>query len=98
VALNIRVHPPLASPQGVALQAPTLDNTITAQVVALGAVSTLINGPAMVCLNADEGQRVAALPTGGYSAPSASGIKLPAGVNTFFALPIGPWYISCVAG
>ena len=97
--LNIRVHASLPVSQGVANQAPTLDNTTTfAQVVALGAVSASISGPCVVCLNPDEDQRIGAAPTGGYNAPSASGVKLRASVDHYFALPLGPWYISCVAG
>ena len=97
--LNIRVHAPLAAAQGVALQAPTLDNTSTfPQVVALGTASTVINGPCMVCLNPDEDQRIAALPTAAYGAPAAAGVKLRLGVDHYFALGSGPWYISCVAG
>jgi hypothetical protein len=97
--LNIRVHAPLATAQGVALQAPTLDNTSTfAQVVALGNVSTAIQGPCIVCLNPDEDQRIGAAPTPGYNAPAASGVKIRASQNNFFALGTGPWYISCVAG
>ena len=97
--LNIRVHAPLSTVQGVALQAPTLDNISTfSQVVALGAASSLLNGPCIICLNPDEDQRIAALPTPAYVAPLASGVKLRLGQNSYFALPSGPWYISCVAG
>ena len=96
--LNITFHSPLLAPQGVAAQAPLLDTFTTAQIVALGAQSTIINGPAMLCLVADEDQRISAQIAPGYSAPAASGMKLKAGVERYVTVGIGPWYINCVAG
>ena len=97
--LNITVHSSLSAPQGVQAPAPTFDNTVLAQVVALGAASALIAGPALICLIADEDQRVGISLNSPYAAPSASGLKLKAGVERYFNIAAnGPWYISCVAG
>lgn len=96
--LNITVHSSLASPQGVSAQAPSLDGNTTAQVVALGAQSTLLNGPAMLILIGDEDQRVSVQTTAGYIAPLASGVKIKAGVERYVTIGSGPSYISCMAG
>ena len=96
--LNITVHSSLASPQGVSAQAPSLDGNTTAQVVALGAQSTLLNGPALLCLVADEDQRVSIQTTAGYAAPQASGVKLKAGVERYYTIGSGASYINCQAG
>jgi len=99
VPLNVTVHAPLPQSQGLAAQAPTFDGGTTAQVVALAAASTAIFGPAMLCLIADEDQRIGISLTPGYAAPSASGVKLKAGVERYLAIAaLGPWYISAVAG
>lgn len=96
--LNITVHSPLSSPQGVAAQAPSLDSSTTAQVVALGAQSTILNGPALLCLVADEDQRVSVQGVAGYAAPAVSGVKLKAGVERYVTIGSGASYINCVAG
>ena len=99
VPLNITVHSALTSSQGISAQAPTFDGNTTAQVVALGAASTPISGPALLCVIADEDQRIGISATAGYTAPAASGVKLKAGVERYLSLSAsGPWYVSAVAG
>lgn len=97
--LNITVHNPLQLRNGVMPQAPLLDLNVVAQVVALGAQSTpVINGPCLVCLIADEDQRITPVTSGVYAAPSAAGIKLKAGVERYFELPKGTWFFNVAAG
>ena len=98
MSLNITSYSPMLSPQGVTAQAPSLDGNTVAQVVALGAQSTAISGPALLCLISDEDQRVSLQLVAGYSAPSAAGIKLKAGVERYVIVGGGTNYISCVAG
>ena len=96
--LNITVHSSLSIVQGVASQAPSLDGNTTAQVVALGGQSTVLNGPALLILVADEDQRISFQTTAGYSAPLVTGVKLKAGVERYVTIGSGPSYLSCVAG
>ena len=78
--------------------APLLDTNAAPQVVALGAASTVINGPCLIRLIADEDQRISASKQASYVAPSATGVKLKAGVAQDFELATGAWYINAVAG
>lgn len=96
--LNITVHSELTPRYGVAAEAPIIDSSTPAQAVALGAQSTVINGPALLCLIADEGQRISVTQTPGYAAPLASGVKLLAGLERWYRIRAGAWYINAVAG
>jgi hypothetical protein len=96
--LNITVHDPLRPVHGAMPQAPGLTAATAAQIVALGAASAGIAGPALVCLIPDEDCRIAASRTGGYVAPAAAGIKLKMGSERFFTLADGTWYVSVIAG
>lgn len=98
MALDITVHDLIASRGGAISPAAKLSVGMAAQTVALGAQSTVINGPATLCLIAGEGQRIALTKTPGYAAPSASGIKLLAGVERWYDIGAGAFYINAVAG
>lgn len=98
MALNITVHDPLSLANGAMPQAPRLNDSTAAQVVALGAQSTVITGPALLCLLPDEDQRVSAARAAGYVAPASTGIKLKAGVERWVTIAAGGWYINAVAG
>ena len=96
--LNVTVHAPLASPQGVLAAAPTVDLNTSSFTVALGAQSVAINGPALLLLNADEDERVTVTQTLTYAPPAATGYKLRAGADRFVNLSSGTWYINVAAG
>lgn len=98
MALNISVFNPMLLRGGAMPQAPMLTADLASQVVALGAQSTLIAGPALVCLVPDEDSRVTLTRTPGYAAPAATALKLKAGAERYFDLPTGGNYINVVAG
>lgn len=94
--LNISVFNVLALRYGAMQAAPTLNDQVASQVVALAAAAAPIVGPCLVCLIPDEDQRIAASP--GAAVSAANGIKLKAGAERWFDLPKGNWTISVVAG
>lgn len=99
MALNVSIHTALAAPQGVALQAPVFDVGTLAIVVALNNASAAIVGPCLVCLVADEDERIDFNLTATFVNPTSTGVKLKAGVERYYNIVTpGPWYISCITG
>jgi hypothetical protein len=97
MALNISVFDQLALRQGAAAAAPKLDASVVSQAPAAGVASTVITGPALVCVLADEDQKIATRKTAGAAlTAAATGVKIKAGAERYFELPSGLWFIAGV--
>jgi hypothetical protein len=69
-----------------------------AQAVALAAQSVAVVGPCEISLIPDEDQRILVQNAVNANQPTASGIKLKAGIERRFILPQGNFYFTPIAG
>lgn len=94
MALNIAIHNPTALKNGALGNAAQLDAGANGIVVALGAQSPQITGPALLIFTADEDQRISVVTSGAYAAPAATAIKLKANVPTPYIVSRGSIYVN----